>query len=239
MLSENLIKVLSVAGPVFASTLAITYDVGFFYGSDLGFFTFFTLTEHLVFALQAAPFAMVTAGGVIGWIVGSWIGYQNGQELTAKYIESPDTDRIEMLKKLEQRDAKIAKYRPYLIGSMLFTAALSFSVRNYTGIITGLFAAASVGLFPALDELQKKPSLQTIIATALVLTSLAIAFSFGYDRAQSLISSTTPTEMIYTGFQTIPSRIIRSGDKGVLFYSLESKKLRFLRWDAIKNIETV
>jgi hypothetical protein len=122
---------------------------------------------------------------------------------------------------------------------MLFTAGLSLSVRNYAGIITSLFAAASVGFFPTFDELQKKPSLRTTIAIALVLTSLAIAVSFGYDRAQSLISSTTPSETIYTGFQAIPARVIRSGYKGVLFYSLESKKVRFLRWDAIKNIETV
>jgi hypothetical protein len=29
------------------------------------------------------------------------------------------------------------------------------------------------------------------------------------------------------------------GYKGILFFSLDSKKVRFLRWDAIKQIETL
>jgi len=36
----------------------------------------------------------------------------------------------------------------------------------------------------------------------------------------------------------LPVRLIRGGDKGVLFFSLDTKKVRFLRWESIKQIET-
>ena len=42
--------------------LAITFDVGYFAAIDLSFFTFFSLPEHLLFAMEALPlaFAVVT-----------------------------------------------------------------------------------------------------------------------------------------------------------------------------------
>jgi hypothetical protein len=47
--------------PLLGTALAITYDVGYFSGINLYFFSFFSLTEHIGFALQAFPFALITA----------------------------------------------------------------------------------------------------------------------------------------------------------------------------------
>jgi hypothetical protein len=35
----------------------------------------------------------------------------------------------------------------------------------------------------------------------------------------------------------VPARLIRGGDRGLLFFSLDNKRVRFLRWDAIKQID--
>jgi hypothetical protein len=45
--------------PLLATALAIFYDVGYFYGFDLNYFSFFTLNEHIVFALQVLPYGML------------------------------------------------------------------------------------------------------------------------------------------------------------------------------------
>lgn len=50
---DNTLKFVTFAGPLLASSLAVTYDVGFFVGIGIGFFSFFSLSEHLVFALQS------------------------------------------------------------------------------------------------------------------------------------------------------------------------------------------
>ena len=51
-------KDLAVVGPVILSTFAFAYVVGYFYAFDIDWFPFFTLPEHLVFALRALPIAI-------------------------------------------------------------------------------------------------------------------------------------------------------------------------------------
>ena len=51
----EIFKIWSVVVPLIATTLAVTFDVGYFYGLDINYFTFFSLSEHIVFALQALP----------------------------------------------------------------------------------------------------------------------------------------------------------------------------------------
>ena len=45
--------------PLAGTALVVMYDVGFFWSIDVRFFTFFNLSEHAVFALQAIPLALV------------------------------------------------------------------------------------------------------------------------------------------------------------------------------------
>jgi hypothetical protein len=45
--------------PVFSAGIAIAFDVGYFWGIDINLFTLFSLAEHILFALEAAPFALV------------------------------------------------------------------------------------------------------------------------------------------------------------------------------------
>src|SRR5260221_508806 len=45
--------------PAAATLLAVSYDVGYFFEIDLQFFTFFSLGEHIVFALMALPQVLV------------------------------------------------------------------------------------------------------------------------------------------------------------------------------------
>jgi hypothetical protein len=42
--------------PIFGTVLAISFDVGYFSGLDINYFTMFTLAEHVVFALEIVPF---------------------------------------------------------------------------------------------------------------------------------------------------------------------------------------
>jgi hypothetical protein len=59
--------------PILIVALATTFDAGYFWGIDINFFTLFSLSEHLVFAAEAIPFAIITlimSGIVIA--VSSW-----------------------------------------------------------------------------------------------------------------------------------------------------------------------
>jgi hypothetical protein len=45
-------------GPIFGSIFAFSYVVGYFYGINITFYSFFSVTEQVVFALQALPIAL-------------------------------------------------------------------------------------------------------------------------------------------------------------------------------------
>jgi hypothetical protein len=55
------LKNLTAAGPIVASIFAFSYVVGYFYAFDISWFPFFSLTEHLVFALRAIPVAIAAS----------------------------------------------------------------------------------------------------------------------------------------------------------------------------------
>jgi hypothetical protein len=47
--------------PILGGLLAISYDVGYFWGVDITYYSLFSLTEHIVFATQALPVAVIIA----------------------------------------------------------------------------------------------------------------------------------------------------------------------------------
>jgi hypothetical protein len=59
--SSSAIKDYFVFVPFVLSAGAVTFDLGYFYGIDIKFFTLFTLSEHLLFALEALPSVFVIA----------------------------------------------------------------------------------------------------------------------------------------------------------------------------------
>src|SRR5882672_11158641 len=45
--------------PVVGTAIAIVFDVGYFYGVGINYFTLFSLTEHISFAFEALPVAVL------------------------------------------------------------------------------------------------------------------------------------------------------------------------------------
>jgi len=81
------VRELLIALPLFGTTLAITYDVGFFYGLDMAYFTMFSLAEHIVFALQATPVAFIAALS----IPSSFLASQFGRAFRARRLATAST----------------------------------------------------------------------------------------------------------------------------------------------------
>jgi hypothetical protein len=53
--NRELLVILPLAG----SAIAITYDVGYFSALDINYFTMFSVSEHIVFAFEALPLALL------------------------------------------------------------------------------------------------------------------------------------------------------------------------------------
>ena len=51
--------------PVLGAAIALTFDVGCFYAIGIDFFTLFSLSEHILFAIQALPIVLVLFLGLV------------------------------------------------------------------------------------------------------------------------------------------------------------------------------
>jgi hypothetical protein len=60
------LKDLTVAIPIVASSFAFAFVVGYFFAFDIAWFPFFSLSEHVVFALRALPIAI---GASVGFLI--------------------------------------------------------------------------------------------------------------------------------------------------------------------------
>jgi hypothetical protein len=106
-----------------------------------------------------------------------------------------------------------------------------------TGFLTFASMLATSLVYP-IENLKSA----TVRASLLVLAiggAWVLAFLVGYERSQAVLTTKVPTETISIEGKEIPAKLVRGGDRGVLFLSLESKKLNFLRWEAIKKIEAL
>jgi len=237
-LGDNTLKVLTFAGPLLASSLAITYDVGFFVGIGIGFFSFFSLSEHLVFALQSLPFAIPPVAVLLLWSTTGWYGYRLRHRDGT--VSSEDTE------------PKLNKLGSVAISCIEFMRARLWFQRLWIGMIIlsvlidawrGQYAIAFL-LACLLIYLAKTPDLHAawksrspVLMVACAVAALILSFLVGFQRANAVLTSQSTSEMIGVDEKLLPARLIRGGDKGILFFSLDSKKVRFLRWDSIKQIE--
>jgi hypothetical protein len=75
MEAKGLVDRIVTLAPVIGTVLAVTYDVGYFWGVDPAFFSMFS--EHLVFAAQAIPLAVVMTVAIFSGVA-LLANYQTG-----------------------------------------------------------------------------------------------------------------------------------------------------------------
>jgi hypothetical protein len=73
---------LAVCAPILASIFAFSYVVGYFYASDISWFPFFSLSEHLVFAIRALPTAIGALAVTFSGVYSSTSGRKNNHDRT-------------------------------------------------------------------------------------------------------------------------------------------------------------
>jgi hypothetical protein len=105
--------------------------------------------------------------------------------------------------------------------------------------IAFLLGCLIIYLVKALDFHAAWKSRSPFLIIICAVAALILSFLIGVQRAYATLNSESASETIGADEKLLPARLIRGGDKGILFLSLDSKKVRFLRWDAIKQIETL
>jgi hypothetical protein len=185
---------------------------GYFSGTNIYLFSVFSLTEHLVFALEAIPFGLLAAA-FAGMVM-----------LTYRALNSILGERIDK------------RWLP--TGSGFAMTALSlYSLANHINELVALFVLLAIGFFlSAVPFKLAKEVLPTYTAFSVLLVALIAGLQFSRSVGSQNLSSDT----VVAGEKEIEikGKLIRSGDKGIMFYDAGTKLITILRWDAIKRITT-
>ena len=183
---------LLAAIPVFGLAIAISFDVGFFVAVGPGYFTFFTLSEHLLYAGFALPFAIVLVSLLaLGWVVME----QAAKRLPKKYRPPvPVLAALLLFAATALLAAQAYFHGDYRVPIFLILPALS--------LIAILFLGSAAPVTAALFVL--------LISLSLVAGHLfAIGLLLGSEMSHQVRLS--PNEILN-------GRIIRMGERGVLFW---------------------
>ena len=232
MLFEDLIKryqvnkdILAVA-PALATAIAISFDVGYFTGIDINYFNMFSLSEHLIFALQPAPFIFgITAMAALA------IALWDAMAIRAfiKQLEEDAAGRRSQTKRKSWLDEWIP----------LMVLALSLAVQLYFRTFSLAFITAGAIIFVFFGNFFPEVVLsrRAILAYAAVVCSIGI-FIYAYQLALRDLASKSEPHIVTLTEGEIRGQIIRSGERGVLFYVPASSQITLLKWDMAKSISS-
>jgi hypothetical protein len=212
----NSLKEFLVAVPLFASTLAVMFDVGYFSGIDINLFTLFSISEHLVFALEALPLGIALALS----------------NYAAIRFYRPITHALD--RKVEENPRRtISLALMALIFCVTFIVVVLYIFPFYFLFIFTTVLALVLHFWHLIPTSMTKPPAIWLWSMVFVLV---FAYGLGTDISRAYLASDTATHTVQTNTEALRVRLIRSGDKGLLFFVPQDKRIIFLRWDAVKEI---
>jgi hypothetical protein len=235
------LKELAVLVPVFGTAIAITYDVGFFWGLDINYFTLFSLTEHIVFAIEALPVALGLSFVLTVLFVAYKAADQRGNEKTER-----ETSTLNPQQKYEWLQQGAARVRRTSWPWIAFTLALicfAWVSRTLLSLLVFTICVALLTIGLRINILFFYPKMiqysPFVVATYAVIASLLITFAVGVDVQQRFVRGGKVAHAISLENSELTGRIVRAGERGILFYDPGSREISFVRWDAVKRIRTM
>jgi hypothetical protein len=219
------VKEFLVALPVLGSALAITFDVGYFTALDINYFNIFSISEHITFALEVLP----TALGISILTIVVPMTAQYGRDHARAHAE---------------KERQIGKSIPfYKQGIFWFTVVWLiwnlFLIWRWPSYFLGVIAVAFVIAIALTTLIPKYFIRPPVLAATAIVVSLGVAFAIGLDAAISYRKSVVFPSAVTTVDGEMKAKIVRSGERGLLFYEESSNRLVLLPWREIKRVTTV
>jgi hypothetical protein len=222
------LKNLTAAGPIVASIFAFSYVVGYFYAFDISWFPFFSLTEHLVFALRAIPVAMAASAVLLASL--------NIMEDKAKFEFIHSRSRLWRI-----------VWAIILVGIALYAARY-----NHAGLALSLLAISlSTFMLTSASTLEIGINLSVVCFIVGFASGSVVKYPIYKSIKYSMVivrktqTDLDPKPLTTTGSNpaagsnTRPvsrGHVIFVGDGGVLYYDYGLHDIRWLRRDDIAEV---
>jgi hypothetical protein len=217
-------KELLVILPIIGSAIAITYDVGYFTALDINFFTVFSVSEHIAFALEILPLAILVT---VLFVLIPIVVDKGRQDGTAEARRELSTGR--------KQKFYTRKMFWFEIGFIIWIVYWAY----YTGFVSAslvvLFSLASTMLIKWFAIYLLRPIVWIGLSSFVCLT---MSFAIGMDVATSYRHSPNYKYTVKTADAELKAKVIRSGERGLLFHDEVSKQLLLLPWSEIKRVSS-
>lgn len=209
-----------VVVPFLSSALALTWEVGYFQRVGGSSFGLFSLAEHITFAIQALPFALgLTTFALLLW----FLKPKTGPSLS-----------------LKQRSVTL-----FVIGGLTGTFMVAHFAVGTGRLDVGeiILSIITVILFCLLIALAYQKMESPIAISVGFSVAFLLAYGFGLQSARGQILSTRPLNIIKVGEKgkeaetEIKVRIMRTGERGVLYFDPAAQSFGLLPWEVVKRID--
>lgn len=222
------VKELFLFAPLGGGILAIAYDVGYFSGVDLRFFSFFSLSEHLTFALEAFPSAaLISAAFLLSAIL---------------ILTRAANDAVSSRKRRRPRNRRNV-WRLILYAILIYyLAATMFAVIWEELELLAVINASSVLVItfilihrePANPTKSKVMKLAVLSAANFVLAT----FLFGFFAAKIYLVTDANNHVIWMAdAEGRVGKVLRSGERGILYFDQQADRVVFVERNLITKIE--
>jgi hypothetical protein len=213
--------------PLAGTAIAVFFDVGYFYGVGVNYFTLFSLTEHIGFALEALPFALFIS--IFVMLIDAVTEAPKNWEFRKKAATGehlPPREQLSILKR---------KFFKLLIVLLLFSAASIgyFWYREHFR----LMVLACVAFPMLIAKVLAHNRWYSSGAITLLIIGCAASLLLGEFIGSDYITlSTARDSLVLKSGDTISVNVIRSGERGVLYAKPAPTVVEFTQWDAIRSI---
>lgn len=207
---------------------AVAFDVGSFVIIGMGFFSFFSPAEHLLFALEALPQALVIC--LVALSLYPIILRQPPQPSSTFWQD------ITFIRKCLLA-LTLLLIVSLAIGPALYSTYMLWPNGAQVLLILLLLLPPFVSLMFADAKLRRQ-----FVLPLVAYSAVALSFSLGVSYNGALMIAPPDTALSRIVFEEsdrppISVRLVRAGERGVLMYEPVSRLLRFERSDGIRSVE--
>jgi len=199
--------------PLLGSALAVSFDVGYFYGIGIDYFTFFSLSEHVLFAIEALPIALMAASTIL--LMDSVFSIQIGKSRFSKVFLAEVTGNT--------------KRR---IAELLF-GVLCVGCFWYTGLYRTFWLVLVI--LPTMVAITLANTRRSRIISMLIVGTSS-AMLFGDFLGWRYVTRPASDLIVFKSGDRTSANVIRAGERGVLYALPDVGRVEFARWDDIGRL---
>jgi hypothetical protein len=218
--------------PAAGSAIALSWEVGSFLPIGSHGFMLFSLTEHLQFAIQALPVAMVIAILTVTTLLGGAV--LRGR---LRQVSSSADDRVK-LRALHYRIRTMLRVMKWLMLALFLSGLISIIIgyrfRDVTALVLGSTSVVAMVAGSRL-RISDLPHMLLPGGVALFVFVLVMAFAVGVDQTRfNLNGGQTVTFSSASGVKE--ATLLRAGERGALLFDSRKQLFYFEKWEVLADL---